>query len=104
MLDFKVYFSIAIMLYVVGLYILISKRNIIKMIMGIEVMLFASNFMFVTIGTFISPGMIDPLSRGIVVISMVIGAAIAAIMISLAIYAAKLFKTTDVRKLSELKG
>ncbi|MGQ4891527.1 MAG: NADH-quinone oxidoreductase subunit NuoK [Candidatus Njordarchaeia archaeon] len=103
-MDFKVYFSLAIMLYVVGLCILISKRNVIKMIMGIEIMLFASNFMFVSISAFISPGMVDPLARAIVIISMVIGAAIAAIMISLAIYAARLFKTTDVRKLSELKG
>jgi len=103
-MSFEMYLSLCVALYVTGLYILIAKRNIIKMIMGIEIMLMASNLLFVTLSIFMKNGYIDPLARSIVIISIAIGGAIAAIAISLAIYAARLFGTTDVTKLSKLKG
>ena len=104
MLPFNYYIGLAVSLYVVGLYILISKRNMIKMIMGIEIMLFASNILFMAISSMMKTGFVDPYAQSVVIISIVVGAAIAALAIALVVYAYKLFGTTDVRKLSELKG
>jgi len=104
MLSFEYYLGLAISLYTTGAYILISKRSMIRMIMGIEIMLFASNILFIALSSMIKGGYLDSYAQSIVIVSIVVGAAIASLAIALVIYAYKLFKTTDVRKLSELKG
>ena len=104
MLPLTYYIGLAVSLYATGAYILISKRSTIRMIMGIEIMLFASNIMFIALSSSIKEGFVDTYAQSIVIVSIVVGAAIASLAIALVVYAYKLFKTTDIRKLSELKG
>jgi len=73
------------------------------MLLGIELMLTASNMTFVIVNYWMSPNVIDPLVRSIVIISMAVGSIIAALAISLTILVFRVFKTRDVRKLSKLR-
>jgi len=102
-IPIQVYFSLCFAIYAVGIYILIAKRNILRMILGIELMLTASNMTFIIVNYWMSPNVVDPLVRSIVIISMAVGSIIAALAISLIILVFRVFKTRDVRKLSKLR-
>ena len=102
-LPIQIYFALCFIIYAIGIYILVAKRNILRMILGIELMVTASNTMFVVLSYWISPGAIDPLVRSIVIISMSVGSIIAALAVALTILANRVFKTRDIRKLSKLR-
>ncbi|MHA1617245.1 MAG: NADH-quinone oxidoreductase subunit NuoK [Candidatus Njordarchaeales archaeon] len=102
-LPIQAYFALCFAIYAIGIYTLIAKRNVLRMILAIELMLAAANMTFVVVSYWFSPGVIDPLVRSIVIISMAVGSIVAALAVSLTILVYRVFKTRDVRKLSKLK-
>ncbi|MGD8565672.1 MAG: NADH-quinone oxidoreductase subunit NuoK [Candidatus Bathyarchaeota archaeon] len=97
------YVACAIALYIIGMYCLASKRNMIKLVMGLEILVNASHLCFIAFSAYRQPGFIDPLGHNIVVISIGLAGCITAVALSLVIYAYKHYKTLDVRKLRRLK-
>jgi len=73
------------------------------MLLGIELMITGANMTFVIISYWLGNGIVDPLVRSIVIISIGIASVIVAVAISLVIFVYRKFGTQDIRKLRELK-
>ncbi|MEM4576598.1 MAG: NADH-quinone oxidoreductase subunit K [Candidatus Nezhaarchaeales archaeon] len=101
----QAYFATSIILLAIGVYCLASKRNMIKTVIGIEIMTIAVNTAFISLGwmRMYPANIIDPLAQTFVIISIVIGGAIAALALSLVINAYRHFKTLDLKKLRRLR-
>jgi len=101
-------------LILIGLYALIFKRNLIKMVIGITLIESGVNLFLVTLGYrensiapiyTSSPGgiMALPVPQALTLTSIVIGVAVLALMLSLIIHIYRHYGTLDVRKIRRLK-
>ena len=104
MVSFSVYLACATILYIIGLYCLVTKRNLIRLVMGIEILINAAHINFIALSAYWTPGFIDPLARSIVIISIGLAGCVGAILLSFTVYAYRHYGTLDVRKMRELKG
>ena len=101
-------------LILIGLYALVFKRNLIKMIIGITLIESGVNLFLITLGYrkgsiapiyTSSPGgiMALPIPQALTLTSIVIGVAVLALMLSLVIHIYRHYGTLDVRKIGRLK-
>ncbi|MBU1912278.1 MAG: sodium:proton antiporter [Candidatus Omnitrophica bacterium] len=109
-------YLMCLMLFCVGLYGVLRKRNIVKMIVGLGIMEYAMNLFFVLIGYRFhgrAPidakdqdifNMVDPLPQALVLTSIVIGLGVTALVISIAIRIYEKYGTFDITKIKKLKG
>jgi len=102
MLPVQVYIATVLCLLLVGLYCISFKRNMIRVLFGIEIMLNAGNMSFIAFSAR-SAGQVDLLGQSLVIMSIVIGGSVIAVGLSLVLNAFKHFKTLDVRELRRLK-
>lgn len=101
---FPWYMTVAIVLLLIGVYCMVVKRNAIKTVIGIEIVTAAVNLNFIALGVSTSPtGTVDPLVQSIVVVSIVIGACLAAVALMFVIQAYRHYGVIDVRKLRKLR-
>jgi len=100
-------------LILIGLYALVYKRNLIKMIIGITLIQSGVNLFLITLGYrkgsiapiyTSSPGgiMALPIPQALTLTSIVIGVAVLALMLSLVIHIYRHYGTLDVRKIGRL--
>ena len=111
-------YILCFLLFVIGLYGILRKRNIIKIIIGIVICEYAVNLFFVLFGyraggraPIYSPGqdvdfelMVDPLVQALVLTAIVIGLATTALLVGVAIRIHNKYGTFDITKIRELKG
>jgi len=103
-------------LIIIGLYIVLTKRNLIKVIIGLD--LFETGIFLLLICTgYVKGGtapifsnakltsalMVDPVPQALVLTAIVIGVATLALALSLAIRLYHHYGTLDLRKIRELK-
>jgi len=97
-------------LILIGLYAVIFKRNLIKMVIGITLIESGVNLFLITLGYregsiapiyTSSPGgiMALPVPQALTLTSIVIGVAVLALMLSLVIYIYRHYGTLDARKI-----
>ncbi len=107
------YFAV-IGLILVGLYALIFKRNLIKMVIGITLIESGVNLFLITLGFredstapiyTTSPGgiMSLPVPQALTLTSIVIGVAVLALMLSLVIQIYRHYKTLDANEIRRLR-
>ena len=109
-------FILAILLFLIGLYGILVKRNLIKIIIGIMIMEYAVNLFFALVGfreggtaPIVSKGLgdkifVDPLPQALVLTAIVIGLGTTALMVSMAVRIYEKYDTLDVRKIRKLRG
>lgn len=109
-------YLLCLVLFCLGLYCVLRKRNIIKIIVGLIISDYAVNLFFVVIGyrmqgraPIYSPdveirNMVDPLPQAIVLTSIVIGLATTALLVALAMRIYEKYGTFDITKIRELRG
>lgn len=104
-------------LFLVGLYGMLVKRNIVKVILGFGIMGYATNLFLILIAyregarfPIFLPGeehelilMVDPLPQALVLTSIVIELGITALLVTLAINIHRKYKTFDLRKIRRLR-
>ncbi|MBN2065670.1 MAG: cation:proton antiporter subunit C [Candidatus Thermoplasmatota archaeon] len=101
-------------LVLIGLYALLFKRNLIKMVIGVTLIESGVNLFLITLGYREnsiapiytgSPGgiMSLPVPQALTLTSIVIGVAVLALMLSLVIHIYRHYGTLDVRKIRRLK-
>ncbi len=111
---FNIPFIAVVGLILIGLYALIFKRNLIKMVIGITLIESGVNLFLITLGYrensiapiyTSSPGgiMALPIPQALTLTSIVIGVAVLALMLSLVIHIYRHYGTLDVRKIRRLK-
>lgn len=89
-------------LFFIGMYGFLTRKNLITMLMAIELMLNSVNINFVAFNKYLYPNNMDGIFFTIFVIT--IAAAEAAVAIAIIIHLYRNFKTIDVDAASELKG
>ncbi len=112
----NIYYIGAFGLIFIGLYIAATKKNLIKIIIGIGFIDTGINLFLLTIGyikkgtapIFSKPGlnpasMVDPVPQALVLTAIVIDVAISALALVLAIRLYKHYNTLNVRKIKGLK-
>jgi len=104
MLPLLYFLIVAVFLFGFGFYILASKKNYVKLLIGIEIMLAASNLSFIAISANLNDGMIDPYAHSIVLLSIAVGAAVAATAVALAMIVYRHYGTLDTEKMNRLRG
>jgi multisubunit Na+/H+ antiporter MnhC subunit len=110
-----IYF-LCLILFCIGLYGVVRKRNIVKIIIGLAIIEYSINLFFVLIGYRYhgrAPidasnqdilNMVDPLPQALVLTSIVIGLGITALLISIALRIYERYGTFDITKIRKLKG
>ena len=103
-------------MFLVGLYCVVRKRNLIKIIIGIGIMEYAVNLFFVLIGYSESGRspifatdqainrMVDPVPQAVVSTVIVIGLSLTLVLIAIAIRIYDRYGTFDITKINNLKG
>ena len=109
-------YLLCLVLFCVGLYGVLRKRNLVKIIVGLGIIEYAMNLFFVLLGyrfhgraPIDSPdqailNMVDPLPQALVLTSIVIGLGVTALVISIAIRIYEKYGTFDITKINKLKG
>ena len=100
MIPLAYYLVGAIALYVIGMYCLASKRNMIRLVIGIEILINAAHLTFIA---FSSVGGTGPLGHAIVIMSIVFAGCVTAVALTIVTYAYRHYGTLDVRKLKRLR-
>jgi len=88
---------------VVGVYCLATKRNMIKLIIGIEIIVNAAHLNFIALSVYRLSGYIDPLAQSFVITSIGVSSCVIAVGLAVAIYAYRRYKSLDVRELKRLR-
>jgi multicomponent Na+:H+ antiporter subunit C len=109
-------YLLCFVLFLVGLFGVLTKRNIIKIVIGLSIMEF-SVFLFLVLIGYIDEGVapilvqnmpkanfVDPLPQAMVLTAIVIGLATNAMLLSIAIRLYRKYNTFDIRKINSLKG
>ena len=104
MIPLSYYLMFTLALYVIGLHCLVTKRNMIRLIMGIEIMVNAANIDFITFSAYWRQGFIDPLAHSFVIISIGLVGCVTAVALTIIVYAYRHYATLDVRELRRLRG
>ncbi len=119
-------FMMAFLLLVAGLYAIVAKRNLIKVIVGLLVLDYAANLMLVLVGYRTPPAgrapvapiltgglaeakalaasAVDPIPQALVLTSIVIGLSVTALVVALAIRLYEKYGTFDTSLMRNLKG
>ena len=93
----------ALILMAFGLYGLASKRNLIRIIIALEVLVNAACLAFAAFSA-AHPGLTDPLAGVFIIIILAIGSCIAAFGLALALAIYKRLGTVDAWELRRLRG
>ena len=109
-------FFACILLFLIGLYAVVLKRNLIKMAIGFCLMEYAVNLFLALVGYkhgAIAPiitrlGMernfVDPVPQALVLTAIVIGLATTALMLALIMRIYEKYKTLDITEIRRLRG
>jgi len=110
------YYIASFGLILIGLFIILVKKNLIKMIIGLSIIDTGVNIFLITMG-YLSQGtapifsrkdllpsrMVDPVPQALVLTAIVIGVAILALALSLVIVLYRHYGTLNVRKIRGLR-
>lgn len=96
-----IYSATAAALMLAGIYCIITKHNMIKIIIGIEIICAGVNLNFISLAW--DGQQSDPLASSVVLISIAIGAAIAAFALTFVMNAFRQRGSVDSRKMRRLR-
>ena len=105
-------------LIVLGLYCIVTKYNLVKTVIGLSVMDYGVNLLIITIG--FNPGgtapiftagelteasyFVDPIPQALTLTSIVIGACVDAMALSLVVMLYRQYKTANADEIRRLRG
>ena len=110
-----IYF-LCLVLFAIGIFCILRKRNLIKIIIGIIIAQYAVHLFFALVGyrmegraPIFSPeegilNMVDPLPQALVLTAIVIGLAVTAMAVAIAIRIYEKYGTFDITKIRKLHG
>ena len=113
-------YALCFALFVIGLYCALTKKNIVKIVIGLTIMEYAVNLFLVLLGyrkdgvapivdrstgplEFLARS-VDPLPQALVVTSIVIGLGVTTLAIALCIRLYEKYGTFDISEIRRLKG
>ncbi|HHF97878.1 MAG: sodium:proton antiporter [Candidatus Asgardarchaeia archaeon] len=109
-------FFLSFVIFLIGLYCVVIKKNLLKIVMGIVIMEYAVNFFLVSLGyrkdgvaPIVTEGVkeakfVDPLPQAMVLTAIVISIATLAFIVAMCIRIYQRYHTFDVTEIRKLKG
>ena len=97
-----IYVLASALIFSIGVYTLASKRNIIKQLIGIELLINAAHLNFIVFATS-NPAGLDPYAMSFVIISLGVGASIIAAAVLLIVQVYRTYGTMDLEALRRLR-
>lgn len=113
-------YALCLILFMVGLYAVLVKKNVVKIVLGVVIMESAVNLFLILLGyqkrgipPIAGKGVptgelvaraVDPLPQALVLTSIVIGLGILAVMVVICIRLYEHYGTFDLTKMNKLKG
>ncbi|ACS90961.1 MULTISPECIES: NADH-quinone oxidoreductase subunit K [Thermococcus] len=110
------YYFASIALILIGLYAILVKRNVLKMLVGLSIMETGVNLLLISVGyvsgrsaPILSEGItpdkaVDPIPQALVLTAIVIGVATTAMALSVVINLYEKYKTLNVEEIRRLRG
>lgn len=104
-----------IILFLIGVYAILTKRNLIKIAIGFCLLEYAVNLFFALIGykkdalapiytnAYQTQNFVDPIPQALVLTAIVIGLGTTALLLSVAIRIYEKYKTFDIKEIKRLK-
>ncbi len=109
-------YLLCFILFLVGLYGVFTRRNLIKIVISLSIMEFSIFLMLILVG-YIEGGVapivaptepfqtyVDPLPQAMVLTAIVIGLATTSMLMAIAIRLYRRYKTFDIREIKNLRG
>jgi multicomponent Na+:H+ antiporter subunit C len=109
-------YLLCFILFLVGLYGVITRRNLVKIVISLSIMEFSTFLLFALIG-YVDGGVapivnpsdpvkvyVDPLPQALVLTAIVIGLATTAMLMAVIIRLYRKYKTLDIREINNLRG
>lgn len=113
-------YLLTFVLLLVGVYAVVAKKNVIKIIVGVLIIDYAVNMLLVLVGyrsggkapilaegqsaTDLAATAVDPLPQAMVLTSIVIGLGITALVVAMALRLYEKYGTFDMDKIRRLRG
>ncbi len=111
-----IYYIAAISLILIGIYAVLVKKNMVKIVLGLTLIDSGVNILIVSLGyiqgktapifsnpTLTAQDMVDPVPQALVLTAIVIGVAVTALALSIVIRIYDHHKTLNINKIRELK-
>ena len=107
---------LCLLLFAIGIYCLLVKKNLIKKIIGLGISEYAINLFFILLGyrdngeapildkQATITNFVDPLPQALILTSIVIGLGVTALMVAITVRLYEKYKTFDIEKIRKLKG
>lgn len=113
-------YSLCFVLIAVGLYGVVVKKNVVKIVIGLAIMEYGINLLLVLIGyrrggiapimdrgtdaAYFAANSVDPLPQALVLTAIVIGLGVLALLVAICIRLYERYGTFDVTEMRRLKG
>jgi multicomponent Na+:H+ antiporter subunit C len=109
-------YILCFILFAIGLYCLLVKKNLIKKIVGLGIMEYAINLFFILLGyrnqgeapimdkSVVITNFVDPLPQALILTSIVIGLGVTALMVAITVRLYEKYRTFDIEEIRRLKG
>ncbi len=104
MLDLAYYLIFSFALYIIGIYCLATKRNLIRLLLGVEMLVNAANINFITFAAYAAPGFVDSLGHSFAAISIGLAGAVSAVALAIVVLLYRRYGTLDSDELKQLRG
>ena len=113
-------YALCFVLFMIGLYSALTNKNIIKIVIGLAIMEYAANLFLILLGyrkggvapvvsrstgvmDFLATS-VDPLPQALVLTSVVVGLAVIALLVAIAVRVYEKYGTFDITQIRRLKG
>jgi len=115
-MAYQLVYLAVLILFCVGIYCILAKKNLIKIIIGLGIIEYALNLLFVVLGyryqgrapilarDQVITDIVDPLPQALVLTAIVIGLATTALMVAIAVRLYEKYGTFDITQIRKLKG
>jgi NADH-quinone oxidoreductase subunit K len=90
------------MMLAIGLGCLMFKRDMVRLLIGVEILFNAANLLFIAFSTQ-NAGFVDPFAHSIVKMAIVLDGTVIAVGLAMVMNVYRHYKTIDIRKLRRLK-
>ncbi|MCD5391074.1 sodium:proton antiporter [candidate division NPL-UPA2 bacterium] len=113
-------YALCLLLFVVGLYGVVTKKNVIKIVISLVIMGYAVNLFLIMLGyrekgvapiidqtteaAKFAQTSVDPLPQALVLTAIVIGLGVTALMVAICIRLYERYGTFDITEMRKLKG
>ncbi len=109
-------YILCFILFAIGLYCLLVKKNLVKKIIGLGITEYAVNLFFILLGyrrggeapildkKVVITNFVDPLPQALILTSIVIGLGVTSLMVAIALRLYEKYKTFDINEIRRLRG